>query len=151
MSNFVRDFVLLFLGLFFFSWLISLPIRWRELSTKYKVEQGRKSSAFLINQVGGFKSDRGTASIKGLIIGISDEGLHLAVPSPIEVFFPSLLIPWTEITYQKVYNSNFRQESIVFHLGNPTITSLTVDSSAIEKLEKEYGEPIFSNKLGELN
>lgn len=151
MLNFVRDLILLFTGLFFFSWLISLPIRWRDLSTKYKVEKGRKSSAFLINQVGGFKSDRGTASMKGLIIGISDEGLHLSVPSPIEVFFPSLLIPWTEIIYQKVDNSSSRQESIIFYLGNPTITSLKLYSSVIKKLEEDYGEPIFSNKLGELN
>ena len=87
MPTLVRDLVLLFTGLFFLSWLISLPIRWDKLSEKYKIEQSIEPSTFLINQAGGFKSDKGSVSIKGLIIGISDEGLHLSVPF-LEVFFP---------------------------------------------------------------
>ena len=151
MLNLVRDFVLLFTGLFFLSWLISLPIRWDKLSEKYKVDQGVKASALLINQAGSFKSDKGSASIKGLIIGISNEGLHLSVPFPIEVFFPSLLIPWAEINYKKIVNSSSKEEYIIFYLGNPTISSLRLYSSIIEKLEDDYGEPILSNKLEELN
>lgn len=149
MPNLVRDFILLFTGLFFLSWLISLPIRWDKLSEKYKV-QGIEPSTFLINQAGGFKSDKGSASIKGLIIGVSNEGLHLSVPF-LEVFFPSLLIPWAEINYQKVVNSSSREEYIIFDLGNPTITSLRLYPSIIQKLEDDYGEPIFSNKLEDLN
>lgn len=150
MPNLFRDFALLFTGLFFLLWLISLPIRWDKLSERYKVDEGIKPSTFLINQTGGFKSDKGSASIKGLIIGISDRGLHLSVPF-LEVFFPSLLIPWAEIDYQKVVNSSSKEEYIILHLGNPTITSLRLYSSIIEKLEDDYGEPIFSNKLEELN
>ena len=147
MPNFIRDFLLLFAGLFFLLWLISMPIRWQELSKRYKVEKDSQPSTILINQAGSFQSDKGRTSINGLIIGISDEGLHLSVPF-IEVFFPSLLIPWSEITYQEVVNSSYIKEYIILYFGNPPITSLKLDFSIIKKLEEDCGEPIFLNKLG---
>ncbi len=33
-------------------------------------------------------------SIRGLNIGVSGEGLFLSVPPPINIAYPSLLIPW---------------------------------------------------------
>lgn len=150
MPNFIQNFILWFIGLFFLSWLISSPIRWGELSKQYRREQGKKPQTILINQRGRFKSVKGSTSIKGLIIGICDEGLHLSVPF-IEIFFPSLLIPWNEITYQKSVSNSYKEEYIFFYFGNPVITSLRLSPKIIKELEEDYGEPIFFNKLGELN
>ena len=40
-------------------------------------------------------------------------------------------------------------ENYKFYLGEPTVTTLVLSKELIDKLEKEYGETIFTNKLAE--
>ena len=38
-----------------------------------------------------------------------------------------------------------------FFIGKPNITTLILSRDLIEKLEEDYGEPIFSNKIRKLS
>ena len=149
MLNFMQNWILLIVGIIFLFWLFSLFSSWKELSGKYKTEQCSPGT-FLINQVGSFRRNKTSiSSIRGLYIGVSDEGLYLSVPF-LDVILPSLLIPWDKITYRKVIE-NFREEYLIFYFGNPQITSLKLTSSVVEKLEEDYGEPILKKQLGDPN
>ena len=59
------------------------------------------------------------------------------------------MIPWEEIEYQRPTNNGNKNKPHTFYLGDSKITSLRLYPSTIKKLEEDYGEPIFSNKLGE--
>ncbi len=147
MLNFIRNFVIGMLGIFLFLWLLSRSSGWNKLSKKYKVEQC-SPDIFITNQQGVFRNpdnNRSSTVIRPLNIGVSEEGLYLFKAS-YNAFYPSLLIPWSEIEYQPSYNDKY-----TFYIGNPVITCLTIYPRIIRKLEEDYGEPIFSNKLGELN
>ena len=113
-SNFIQNWILLIVGIIFLFWLFCLSSGWKELSGKYKTEQCSPGT-FLINQVGSFRRNKTSiSSIRGLYIGVSDEGLYLSVPL-LDVILPFLLIPWNKITYRKVIE-NFREEYYIFIL-----------------------------------
>ncbi len=143
MLNFMPNFLLFIIitGLIFFLYWLSLSSGWKELSKKYQTEQCSPDT-FITIQQGVFVDNTrntmisGSTVIKLLGIGVSDEGLYLSQSSPMDVFFPPLLIPWDEITYRKVIE-NFREEYFIFYFGNPQITSLKLTSSVVEKLENE--------------
>lgn len=147
MSNFIQTFLLVIFGLFFLSWLFSKTSGWSELSKKYKAQQYSPTSV-LINQKGAFED---SFVIRTLNIGVSEEGLYLSSSLITEQFTEPLLIPWDEISYSVADRSNDEINHIKLKLGNPQITSLKINYSIIKKLEEDYSEPIFSNKLGELS
>ncbi len=90
-------------------------------------------------------------SIRGLNIGVSGEGLFLSVPPPINIAYPSLLIPWDEISYGQAIDNNSRAGYFIFELGKPKIASLQLSSNTIKKIHEGYGIPIFFERLGEPN
>lgn len=153
MSSFIQTFLMGIAGLIFLSWLFSRSSGWDELSQKYKTEQC-SPIVFIDNQQGIFKNpddNRGSTVIRPLNIGVSEEGMYLFLPFPYDVFYPSLLIPWDEIEYKTPHMQDDENKRHTFYIGNPVITRLRLYPKAIEKLEEDYGEPIFSNKLGELS
>ncbi|MGD1919854.1 MAG: hypothetical protein ACFCAD_13765 [Pleurocapsa sp.] len=154
MSNFVQNLVIGILCIALFLWFLSISSGWNELSKRYKIEQCCPS-AFITNQQGIFRthSDKNSTVIRPLNIGVSEEGLYLFTNSSFsnEIFYPSLLIPWSEIEYLAPQEQSDTNKRHTFSLGNPTVSLMRLYPQAIEKLEEEYGEPIFSNKLGELN
>ena len=153
MLNFVQNFAIGILGIALFLWFLSISSGWNELSKRYKVEQCCPS-AFITNQQGVFRtpnSNRTSTTIRSLNIGVSEEGLYLYRPFMNDIFYPSLLIPWSEIEYQTSYSQDSEDKRHTFYMGHPVISIIRLYPKAIEKLEEEYGEPIFSNKLGELS
>ena len=142
------------IGIPFVFWLISAGSGWQDLAEKYKTDLGVPNTFYLEeNQRIIFKREPengSAATLARLGFGVSDLGLYLANSSfPLfDSIFPPLLIPWTDISY----GQNYRNGSLVsftFYLGNPRIASFSLNIAAIEKLEADYGEPIFLNKLGE--
>ena len=87
--------------------------------------------------------------IKGWInVGITEQKLYLSHTSPLDYFIHPLLIDIDAIVkiescYEPLLNRSYK-----FFIGNPNITTLILPQDLIEKLEGDYGEPIFSNKLG---
>ncbi len=148
MSNLIQNFLLSLIGMFLIHWFFDSRTGWKDLSKKYKTKKPLPNT-FITSQGGVYMNK---VSIKGLCIGVSGEGLFLSFPPPpIDFVFPSLLIPWNEIAYGQIINSNSRAGYFIFELGNPKITGLQISSSYIEKIHEEYGEAIFFERLGTPN
>lgn len=90
--------------------------------------------------------------IKGWInVGITEQKLYLSHTSPLSYFVKPLLIDLDAITRIETCYEPLLGECYKFLIGNPHITTLVLSQVLIEKLEEDYGEPIFSSKLGELS
>ena len=147
MLNPIQNFLLAVIEIFLFFWFFSSVSGCKELSEKYKTENPLPNTFFMI-QSGAFMNQ---TSIKGLNIGVSGEGLFLSVPPPINIAYPSLLIPWDEISYGQAIDNNSRAGYFIFELGKPKIASLQLSSNTIKKIHEGYGIPIFFERLGEPN
>ena len=84
-------------------------------------------------------------------IGVSDYGLYLSHAWIADPFnsFPALLIPWSDIDYRKIASANSSRGYYTFYLGKPRIVRFSLNADTVDKLEQDYGESIFVNKLGE--
>ena len=155
MFEIIRGIIFLFGGIFTLYWFISDFAGWQELSEKYRTES-KLPRTFLITEnqriIFNRENKNGSAAFPNLGIGVLDSGLYLSQSSisldPLNRF-PALLIPWSDIVYRKVASTNSSTGYYTFYLGNPRIVRFSLNGETIEKLERDYGEPIFSNKLGE--
>ena len=138
-----------FVGFVFF--LVYRP--WFELMKVFTTEID-PPEVFLQRQ----RCQLGKAQIKGgLNVGIFERKLYLSNQPPLgNVFKPLLIdlesIPRIELevlTGGDKYPNFTEIEKYKFYLGEPTITTLVLSKELIEKLEKNFGEPIFTNKLTE--
>lgn len=136
-------FISIILCFSFFSFF-SYRIGWERLLKKYKTEKQHFDDLLLI-QANVFIN---CVSITGLNIGVLDKGLFLSFPFPIDFIFPALLIPWNEISYGKINDSNYRYEDLILNFGNPRIIQVLISSYTVNKIHEEYGEPIFFDQLG---
>lgn len=154
MFELIKNILFAFAGIFAFYWFMSDFGGWQELAEKYRTENSLPKT-FLIteNQRTTFKRENksGVTSLTNLGIGVSDYGLYLSnssFPDPLNRF-PALLIPWLDVAYRKIAATNSLNEYYTFYLGNPRIVRFSLDKDTIDKLEQDYGEPIFRTKLGE--
>ncbi len=154
MFEIIRGIFLLFTSIFALYLFTSDVSGWQELTEKYQTEDSLPKT-FLIteNQRIIFNSETKnvSTSLPNLGIGVSDYGLYLSQPSfpdPLDRY-PALLIPWSDIAYRKVAATNYSGEYYTFYLGNPRIVRFSLNADTINKLEQDYREPIFRNKLGE--
>ena len=155
MFELIRSIIFLFTGVFALYWFMSDFGGWQDLSKKYRTES-KLPRTFLIteNQRISFSRENknSSAAFPNLGIGVSDYGLYLSHSSisfdPLDRF-PALLIPWSDITYRRVAATNSLKEYYTFYLGNPSIVRFSLYGKTINKLEQDYGESIFRNKLGE--
>lgn len=152
MFELIRNIIFAITGIFVLYWFMSSD--WQELAEKYRIEHNLPKT-FLIteNQRITFKRENknGSTAFTNLGIGVCDYGLYLSNPSfpdPLNRF-PALLIPWSDIASRKVAATNSSEEYYTFYLGNPRIVRFSLNGETIFKLEQDYGEPIFRNKLGE--
>ena len=144
------------LGISGFIWLFSTNTPWQTLAKIYRTERGVPGT-FLIakNQRISLRNinTSGSLALTSLGIGVLDDGLYLSDSSFLllsDKFFPTLLIPWTDITYRRITTRNFsHREYYTFDLGNPKIVSFSLKADMVEQLEQNYGESIFLKKLGE--
>ena len=89
---------------------------------------------------------------KGCVgVGITEQKLYLSHRPPLEYFIQPLLIELDAIAKIEPYFEPLFDESYKFFIGNSNITTLILSRDLIEKLEEDYGEPIFSNRLKELS
>ena len=140
------NFIVTFGGIFLAAYFFYSSTNWKELSEKYRIEEEHTCSLLLsqelvyLNKIG----------INRFNVGASEQGLFLSFSFIMGFIFPSILVPWNEICYE--HNANNSKEGYLnFQLGRPKIASLQLSLNTIEKIHEKYGEPIFSNKLGELN
>ena len=153
MFELIGNIIFAIAGIFAFYWLMSSG-SWQELAEQYKTEDSLPKT-FLIteNQRISFSRENNSSStaFTNLGIGVCDYGLYLSnssFPDPLNRF-PALLIPWSDIAYRKVSATNSLKEYYTFYLGNPRIVRFSLNGETINKLQQDYGEPIFDNKLGE--
>lgn len=155
MFEIIKNILCAILGISGFVWQFSNS-PWQDLAKIYQIEK-KIPDTFAIAQnqriILKRENNRGSLALTGLGIGVSDEGLYLSSDSfPLfsDKFFPALLIPWSDVAYRKKASRNsVAGYYYTFYLGNPIIANFWVNSETIEKLERDYGEPIFFNKLGE--
>ena len=153
MFELIRNILFIFTIIFALYCFISAG--WQELAEKYRTES-ELPRTFLIteNQRITFNSETKniSTSLPNLGIGVSDSGLYLSHPSisldPLDRF-PALLIPWSDIAYRRIAATNSLREYYTFYLGNPRMVRFSLNGETINKLEQDYGESIFRNKLGE--
>lgn len=94
----------------------------------------------------------GATRLKSYVnVGLTENKLYLSHTSPLSYIIKPLLIDLDVITKIESDFNSLLNECYKFSIGEPTITTLILSKVLIEKLEEEYGEPIFSNKLDELN
>ncbi|MEM7593432.1 MAG: hypothetical protein AAF383_18285 [Cyanobacteria bacterium P01_A01_bin.83] len=85
-------------------------------------------------------------------VGIAEQKLYLSHTPPLSHFIHPLLIDWDAITkIESCFDSLLGGRCYKLFIGELNITTLILSQNLIEKLEEDYGEPIFSNKLRELN
>lgn len=91
--------------------------------------------------------------IKGSVnIGIIEQKLYLSHTSPLNYFIHPLLIDLDAITkIEPFFESFMGGRCYKFFIGDPHITTLVLAQDLIEKLEQDYGKPIFSSKLRRFN
>ena len=90
----------------------------------------------------------GQTRIQGYVnIGIAEEKLYLSHTSPLSYFIHPLLINLDAITKIEPGFDPLLDRCYKFFIGKPNITTLIISRDLIEKLEEDYGEPIFSNKI----
>ena len=91
--------------------------------------------------------------VKGYLnVGIIEDKLYLSHTPPLNYFIHPLLINLDAITkIEPCFDFLLGGRCYKFLIGDPHITILILAQDLIEKLEEEYGDPIFSNKLGEFN
>ena len=150
MFDILKIILSLAIGIPFVFWLISAGSGWQDLAEKYKTDLGVPNTFYLEeNQRIIFKREPengSAATLPRLGFGVSDLGLYLT-HSPIyfisDSIFPPLLIPWTDISYSRKNSNGSSLTYFTFYLGNPRIASFSLNIAAIEKLEADYGEPIF--------
>lgn len=155
MFEIIRGIFFLFTGIFALYWFMSDVSGWQELTEKYRTESNLPKT-FLIteNQRISFTRENksGSAAFPNLGIGVSDDGLYLSQPSisldPLDRF-PALLIPWSDIAYRRIAATNYSGEYYTFYLCHPRIVRFSLNGETINKLQQDYGEPIFRNKLGD--
>ena len=142
-------------SIFTFTWWFSSNNGWQDLVEIYRTEISIPDT-FLIaeNQRITFKRENksGVLSLTNLGIGVSDYGLYLSdssIPYFSDILFPPLLIPWADVAYREIAATDSLAEYYTFYLGNPRITRFSISSNTFRRLEQDYGEPIFINKLGE--
>jgi|GEM_PF-3513199 len=155
MFKLIIDILVAITGIFAFYWFMSDFGGWQELAEKYKTEDSLPRT-FLVteNQRITFHRENksGVTSLSSLGIGVSDYGLYLSNPEFLDPLnrFPALLIPWSDVAYRKVTSStNSLKEYYTFYFGNPRMVRFSINADTIARLEQDYGEPIFRNKLGE--
>ena len=85
-------------------------------------------------------------------IGITEQkNLYLSHMPPQNCYIHPLLIGLDAITKIEPYSSPLLSGRYYrFFIGEPNITTLVLTQDLIEKLEEDYGEPIFSNKLRQI-
>ncbi|VEP15623.1 conserved hypothetical protein [Hyella patelloides LEGE 07179] len=94
----------------------------------------------------------GNTNIGGFLnIGIAEQKLYLSHKSPLSYIIKPLLIELNAITKIEPCVTPFLNSSYKFFIGEPNITTLILSQELIEKLEKDYGETIFSNELEQLS
>ena len=87
-----------------------------------------------------------------LNMGITDQKLYLSHTTPLSYFIHPLLIDSDAITkIEPDFQLLLGGRCYKFFIGEPNITTLVLAQDLIEKLEEDYGEPIFSNKLNVRN
>lgn len=147
MLNLIVKLLLLLTGTYILYDFFDTRTGWKELSKEYKAKESLPNT-FIIKRTVYMNK----VSVKGLHIGVSDNGLFLSYPSPIDLFSPALLISWHDISYGEVVNRNFRTvDSLVLKLGNPPISSLELSINDIERIHEDYGETIIFKRLGDPN
>ena len=152
MFELIRNIIIAFTGIFAFYWFLS--DFWQELAEKYITEDSLPKTFIVTeNQRISFKRENKSSAtvLTKLGIGVSNYGLYLSnsgFPHPL-IRFPRLLIPWSNINYRKIAATNSLREYYTFYLGNPQIVRFSLNSDTIVRLEQDYGESIFINKLGE--
>ncbi|WP_144054393.1 hypothetical protein [Pleurocapsa sp. PCC 7319] len=125
-------------------WLAYEP--WFKLSAAFKTELNPPPKTFFKGQ----SCILGETRIRGWInIGIIEQNLYLSHTSPGEniIILQPLLINLDAITKIDICFEPLLNECYKFFIGDPHITTLVLAQDLIEKLEEDYGEPIFSNKL----
>ena len=133
-NSILKLFTSIILCFLFFSFF-SYRIGWERLVKKYEIEKQLLDNLFLVRA----NVFINYVSITGSNIGVSDKGLYLSFPFPIDFVFPALLIPWDEISYGKINNSNYRYEDLIINFGNPRITQVLISSHTINKIHEKYG------------
>jgi len=129
----------------FSSWLIYEP--WLRLLDFFETES-KHPETFFEEQT----CILGQTRMKGSVnVGILEQKLYLSHTSPLNYFIHPLLIDLEAISKIEPCFEVLLNESYKFFIGNPHITTLVLAQDLVEKLEQEYGEPIFSNKLSELS
>ena len=90
--------------------------------------------------------------LSGINIGITEQKKLYLSRMPLNFFYiPPLLIGLDAITkIEPCSDSFFNGRCYKFFIGEPNITTLVLTQDLIEKLEEDYGEPIFSNKLRQI-
>ena len=157
MFDIFKTILFLIIGFPVFFWLLSSRSGWQELAEKYEADRSIPDTFYLeVNQRISFKHETksGSTSLTRLGIGVSDDGFYLtmsAIPLIGDRLFPPLLIPWSDISYRRNPSNSSSSIYFTFYLGNPRITSFSLNQDTIARLEADYGEPIFLNKLGEPN
>ena len=157
MSEILQIILFLLFGIPLIFWIISAGSGWQKLAARYATDCSVPDAFYLESDrriIFKSESISGNAALTQLGIGVLDEGLYLtmsAIPLVSDLIFPPLLIPWNDISYRRNTSNSSSSIYFTFYLGNPRITSFSLNQDTIARLEADYGEPIFLNKLGEPN
>ncbi|MHC2069269.1 hypothetical protein ACYFX5_17490 [Bremerella sp. T1] len=108
---------------------------WGQLATRFRASDAPKGKYFYCQTAG-----VGDGSYRGMLtVGVTEEGLYLAVLLPFRLFHPPLLIPWKEITH--VHESHFLAwRNCYLGIGYPEWASIVVYNDVVEAIRPHLVE-----------
>ena len=147
MLNFIGQLLLTISAVFVGFWILLSINGWSKLAQKYRTDEIPRTLVTV--QQGHFRGSSGRGYTKmPLKVGVTNEGLYLAISSPFDFLMSPVLVPWNQRLTWKSFNSNSSQKYFKLHLGNPEVIILQLNGDAIRELENKYSESILFNKLG---
>lgn len=144
MFDLILNLTVTFGGMLIVSYYFYSSTNWSELLKKYKTKKKESDYLFIAKE----KAYINQIAFSKLSIGVSSEGLFLSRSFLVGLASSSILIPWNDISYgENVDNS--QTENYIFNIGNPKLAILKLSQQTVEHIHKNYGKPIFFERLGE--
>lgn len=125
---FLIGFVVIGLAVMF---LIAMLGDWDILARNFRAHHKPGGAFYYMQSVG-----IGTSSYRNMLtVGITSEGLYLAVFFPFRLFHPPLLIPWSEIT--EVHENKFLSwRTYRLAIGSPEWAHVTVREDLMNEMQR---------------
>ena len=129
-----------FVGFWLVNWLIAQFSSWGAMARRFRTHSAPRGRLFRMES-----ARIGWANYDGVLtVGVSEEGLYLAVFLPFRAGHPPLLIPWDDIHDPQARKAFFFWEYVEFSVGSPALARVRLRKrifDAVRELQQSGAGP----------